>query len=685
MSQHITPPLAAHFIWHPDDNITSIVMDFRKYLTRDIDRPFSRELNIPTFLYSSQTPSQAPSNHPRKLAEKDVIFLFLSSNTLMVDSWKKYINSLPEQDNYHIVPIAVEKQGLNHTLLGRLKNFNCINLFDWADELKTEYAILSLSHELYRFGLKNLNHNHTNLGINTSIRLFLSHAKKDDTGLKHAESIKHFLDNSNMQRFFDTNQISPGWNFSEEIENHIKESTVIAIESDAYSSRYWCQREILSAKRERRPIILVNSLEEYEDRVFPAASNIPCVHITAEPLKEKDILRILIAALLETIRFEHAHKLLRYYQEQQWIHPTAEIFARPPEIQQIVDILKERKADNLVICYPEPPLYKEETEWTDYFKITVSTPLWSSDDNSEEKKNLRIGLSISDYPADGYETQHQDLDELKRFSQSLTRHLLARQHTLIYGGDLREDGFTQFILDEATILRDRLQTEQLFVENHLAWPLHIKKDNMKWYADYCTVVQPVRAEIPDDVQGLIPNSDVFLPPNCPANKYIWSRCLTEMRETSINSSDIRIFAGGKCTNYLGKMPGVLEEFVIAIQQQKPIFLVGGLGGLTQKLCQSIINKNVADEFTEEWQVSHNEAYNELQEIALKNQHHADYQNIKSVIENISMAELAQRVGLTLEEYEKLTSTPFIDECVHLILKGVKQMQKLGDSNDDQTN
>lgn len=116
MSQHITPPLAAHFIWHPDDNITSIVMDFRKYLTRDIDRPFSRELNIPTFLYSSQTPSQAPSNHPRKLAEKDVIFLFLSSNTLMVDSWKKYINSLPEQDNYHIVPIAVEKQGLNHTL-----------------------------------------------------------------------------------------------------------------------------------------------------------------------------------------------------------------------------------------------------------------------------------------------------------------------------------------------------------------------------------------------------------------------------------------------------------------------------------------------------------------------------------------------------------------------------------------
>ncbi|WP_324682754.1 TIR domain-containing protein [Bibersteinia trehalosi] len=683
MSQHITPPLAAHFIWHPDDNITSIVMDFRKYLTRDIDRPFSRELNIPTFLYSSRKPKQAPVNFPEKLAEKDIVFLFLSSNTLITPTWKEYIDSLPEQDNYHIIPVAVDRGGMGHTSLGRLANLNCVRLFDWDNEFKTEYAILYLSHELYRFGLKDIQEE--DLGINSSIRLFLSHAKKGDTGLKHAEAIKHFLDNSNMQRFFDANEISPGFKFNKEIEEHIKNSTVIAIESDVYSSRYWCQREILSAKRERRPIILVNSLEEYEDRVFPAASNIPCVHITAEPLKEKDILRILIAALLETVRFEHAHKLLRYYQKQGWIDKDAEVFARPPEIQQIVDILTEKDVDGLVICYPDPPLYKEETEWTNYFKITVSTPLWSSDQNNKLNKNMRIGLSISDYKQDGYETQHQHLDELKRFSQSLARHLLANQLTLIYGGDLREDGFTQFILDEATVLRDRLQVDQLFVENYLAWPLHTKKENVRWYANYNTVVKPVYSDIANDVRDLINDDEVFLLPNCPENKYIWSRCLTEMRETSISSSDIRIFAGGKLENYLGKMPGVLEEFLIAIQQQKPIFLVGGLGGLTQKLCQSIINKNVADEFTEEWQVSHNEAYNELQEIALKNQHHADYQHIKSVIENISMAELAQRAGLTLEEYEKLTNTPFIDECVHLILKGVKHMQTLGDRNDNQTN
>lgn len=674
MKQQIVPPLAVHFVWHPNDNINTTIMDFRRYLTRDIDRPFSRELNIPTFLYSSQKRLHPPSNSPKKLAKKDVIFLFLSANTLMIPSWKEYINSLPERKNYHLVPVAVEHEGIGHTSEGRLKSLNCIRMFEWNEDFKKEYAIFYLSHELYRFGLKNINLLES--GIDSSIRLFLSHAKKGDTGLKHAKAIKKFIDNSNMQGFFDVNDISSGFKFDEEIEKHIKRSTLIAIESDTYSTRYWCQREILTAKREKRPIILVNSLEEYEDRVFPAASNIPCVHITAEPLNDKDILRILIAALLETIRFEHARKLLTYYRNQKWIDQNAVIFARPPEIQQIVEILKKnKKSNNLVICYPEPPLYKEETEWADYFNITVSTPLWSSDKKSYKNKKFRIGLSIADYQPDGYDKQNQDLDELKRFSQSLARHLLANKHTLIYGGDLRNDGFTQFILDEATVLRDRLQLDKLFVENYLAWPLNVKQENLKWYANYNTVVKPVSASIPDDIKSLIHDISTFLPPDCLENKYIWSRCLTTMREESIKSSDIRILVGGKFENYLGKMPGVLEEFLIAYKQDLVIFLVGGLGGLTKKLCISIKNRKIEEEFTEEWQMNHNDAYQDLQEIASQHGKHTDYDNLKEVIENITIPILAERTGLTNEEYERLMTTPFIDESIYLILKSIKNLPK----------
>lgn len=44
MSKIIIPPLAVHFVWHLNDENTifSIIRKFREYLTRDIDKPFSR-------------------------------------------------------------------------------------------------------------------------------------------------------------------------------------------------------------------------------------------------------------------------------------------------------------------------------------------------------------------------------------------------------------------------------------------------------------------------------------------------------------------------------------------------------------------------------------------------------------------------------------------------------------------
>ncbi|QPB41912.1 TIR domain-containing protein [Rodentibacter haemolyticus] len=681
MSEIITPPLAAHFVWHPNDSeaINPIIQKFRRYLTRDIDRPFSRELNIPTFLYSSRQPSEPPANAPKNLAKSNVVFLFLSTQTLINEKWKEYVDSFANKKGIYIVPVAIDHTSLNHVSSGRLKNLNFIRAFDWPTLLHEDHGILTLSHELYRFGLNNINTD--DVGKNSSIKLFLSHAKKGDTGLRHAEAIKRFLDNSNMQRFFDANEISPAFRFDEEIEKHIRQSTVVAITSDTYSSRYWCQREILCAKKERRPIVVVNSLENYEDRVFPAAANVPCVHVSAEPLQEKDILRILIAALLETIRFNHAHQLLNYYKTQGWIDKTAETFARPPEIQQLVDLLETKQKselEQLHVCYPEPPLYKEETDWTEHFGIKISTPLWSTEEDSFPA--LRVGLSVSDYETDGYEQQHLDLDELKRFSQSVSRHLLARQNTLIYGGDLRDDGFTQFILEEATVLRDRLQVEKLYVENHLAWPLYTESKNTEWAGKYFGLLELKKHTIPADVIDKVKDTDSFLPHNCAENKYIWSRCLTEMRQKSIESSDARIFAGGKLQGYLGKMPGVLEEFLLANEQEKPIYLVGGLGGLVGTLCQSILEKKIAEPFSEQWQIQHNSGYVELQKIAKQLKFQANYSAIQQQIEMLDTEILAKRAGLSSGDYIRLMKTSFIDECVHLILKGLKNIK--GNKDDE---
>lgn len=670
MTTEYKPPLAIHFIWNPADeeHVGTILDAVRSSFARDVDRPFSRGLNIPLFFYSSKNPNQSPSHSPAQQAAKDIVFVFTSINTLGRESWKSYIDQLSISNTLLAVPIAIDRNGLGHGRDGSLKNLNSLRSYEWQGDLKEQRAVLAMAHEIYRHGFVEISEEDP--GKCSSIKIFLSHAKAGDTGRLHAESIYKFLDKTNMSRFFDATEISPGFKFDEEIIKHIKESTLVAIGSDAYSSRYWCQREILCAKQHQRPIIAVDCLQDFEDRVFPAGSNVPCVHVSPNtPISEPDILRILIATILETIRHLHAQKSLEYYQSQNWIDNDCAIISRPPEIRQVIDLKNRGKQK---ICYPEPSLYSEEADWLSHFEMDASTPLWSKAEDGA-LGCCRIGISISDNPTGNYSDHHLHADHLKRLSQDLARHLLARAGTVIYGGDLRKDGFTQFILDEAIALKTRLNTDNIHVENHLAWPLYVSDPEIvAWRAKYSGIIRSVEHNIPNDIAKDIDNR-VFIAPSGTENKYIWSRCLTWMREKSIELSHARICAGGKLAGYHGKMPGVLEELIISIENNKPIFLLGAFGGVVGEVCKTITSKTIAEPITEYWQITNNAGYFELQEKAKQENQNADYKKIKTVLEGISIDDLARSSGLNSDDYQRLMESPFVDECVHLVLKGAKNI------------
>ena len=669
MSTQYAPPLAINFVWNFADSseVTPIIDVVRKSFARDKDKPFSRGLNIPLFYFSSPNPNEIPSGAPFAHAKKNINFVFTSVNTNGRETWKRYIEELPVSSSAYIVPVAMDRNGLGHK--GSLDGLNCIRAYDWPTDNRDLHAIVSLAHEIYRYGCLSITPGDT--GKRSSITIFLSHAKAGDTGRLHSEEIKKFIENTNMNRFFDSTEISPGFPFDQEIEKSVQKSTLIAIESDAYSSRYWCQREILCAKEHNRPILVVNSLNDYEDRIFPAASNVPCVHVSPDsPISQRDILRILSAAILETVRHCHSMHCLTYYQETGWIGTNCELSARPPEIRQALKV--DKNGSQKRICYPEPPIYTDEADWHEHLGIETFTPLW----NASEKDCFareRIGISISEVHGDGFSSNHIHPDHLVRLAQDLARHLLARSATLIYGGDLRPDGFTEFILDEAAILKERIGEELPKIENHLAWPLHVSEPEIvSWRARYSQVMKTVEHKIPDDVADGI-SSNVFLPPNTPDNSYIWSRCLTEMREQSIASSTVRICAGGKLFGYKGKMPGVLEEIVLAVNVEKPLFLLGAFGGVVGSVCYVLLNKDVPEVLTEEWQISQNAGYADVQALARSHGNECDYKAVVEVIKKLKVSELASRCGLSENEYAKIMRSPFIDECLHLIMKGLKNM------------
>jgi hypothetical protein len=664
-----TPPLAVSFVWNcADDGAVQPVLEVvRKSFARDREKPFSRGLNIPLSYFSSSNPNEVPERKPDETAATNITFVFTSQNTAGRNDWKQYVEGLTATASTHIVPIAIDKGGLHHN--GSLNKLNCIRAYEWPFEDKHLHVIISLAHEIVRWQ-QPCGPNDETAGKEKSITIFLSHAKAGDTGRLHAEEIKTFIDNTNMNRFFDSTEISPGYKFDAEIESSIKESTLVAIESDAYSSRYWCQREILCAKKSDRPIVVVNSLSDYEDRIFPAASNVPCVHVSPDtPIRRSDILRVLSATILETVRHFHALSSLDSYREAGWISGECKSLARPPEIRQAIaaqnDVTK-------TFCYPEPPIYSEEADWHTGLGVEAFTPLWKPSQKDALKAH-RVGISISEVHGDGFSRNNLHPDNLLRLAQDISRHLLSRSATLIYGGDLRRDGFTSFILDEAAILQDRLGTDIPKVENHLAWPLYVSETQIvEWRARYSQIMKTVEYPIPTDVASGIP-ADVFLLPTTTQNSYIWSRCLTQMREMSIANSTARICAGGKLHGYKGKMPGVLEEIAIALASGKPTFLMGAFGGVVGNVCDILLEERIPEELSEAWQATHNPGYADLQAFAHFHENGCNYQSIVENIQNLKISDLAASCGLEEREYAALMRSPFIDECVHLILKGVSKL------------
>lgn len=672
------PPLAVYFVWHPAD--TKVVKPLVDYCVdqfiRNADNPFSRGIDLPIFLCSSRDGSTPNSTYDK--AQKNIIVPFVGTEVVADDNWKALYESLPNSDCISIIPIAIDCCGLN--LGGRLHSLHCLRAKDWGGDYVNEKAFIAIAHEIFRYSFSPLKDKKAN-GSESSINLFISHSKWGGSGEKVAREIKKFIDNSPMQSFFDAYEIMPGQRFDDSIVEKVKQSTLIAIHTDSYSSRYWCQKEIMIAKESSRPIIAVDCQDKFEDRRFPHSSNIPSTHIhTADKISEHDVLQILKSAILETIRYSYCLELLEYYKKIGWVSADSTVLAKPLELTD----LKKLKSDETLkeFVYPEPPLYPEEKEIIENLSAKSYTPL---EVLAQGLSDLSVGISISESHQDdllnyGISTKH-----LKILSQDLARHLLARKAKLIYGGDLRKDGFTQFIIEEAEALQIRLGSDDIYVENYLAWPIYCS-DSPKvkcWKAQFHHILKMHQLEPPKDIQDIIPADKSSIAPCNSQNNYAWSRSLTEMRHTSIERSDIRICAGGRLDGYKGKMPGVLEEVMISMEKEKPLFLLGGFGGITSTVCKVIQEGITSPELTKDWQAYHTGGYNDLLEFAEKRdkRYLANYDDIVNKLKNYDLSKLSERNGLTNEENIRLFNTSFIDEALHLVLKGIEKInEKMGEEN-----
>jgi SLOG cluster2 len=198
-----------------------------------------------------------------------------------------------------------------------------------------------------------------------------------------------------------------------------------------------------------------------------------------------------------------------------------------------------------------------------------------------------IAISISESPdmaVLGLSEEH-----LHDAMAEVARYLLAMGARLIYGGDLRPGGFTEVLFElVARHRRDAdLGDERVGVTNFFPWPVHVslspeeikqRAEDLSGVAELVFLTADGKVISPDERRQLAPRQ---------VGDDEWANGLTAMREMMTTMSDARIVLGGKVEGFKGRMPGVAEEALAALQASQPLFLLGGFGGCARDIAEEL--------------------------------------------------------------------------------------------------
>ena len=237
----------------------------------------------------------------------------------------------------------------------------------------------------------------------------------------------------------------------------------------------------------------------------------------------------------------------------------------------------------------------------------------------------------------------------------LALHLLASGASLAYGGDLRKDGFTDLLFELVSRYQREESEVQIGVTNYLAWPVHVSKE-----ADELEEISHSLAGtgelvcLTQDGRRLEPSVWNQRELHKPTDEE-WATGLTAMRRVMHEAVQARVVLGGRVTGYKGDMPGIAEEALLSLKEGQPLFLLGGFGGCTRDIAETLglVERRAG-------------AY-------------PDWLG-RQKFEAFSSSDLSN--GLSEEENATLARTPHIDQAIVLVLRGLHRLKLLKENGDE---
>ena len=356
-------PFILHVVWHPS-------YKRGKYIALLLLRKFASERNsnvvggagVRVIFHNQVTQKTSASLVIDWNIATTVAVVVLLDRYLVDDSeWTEFVHSLvtsadSKKLNARVFPVAMEKDVHKIGLKAQTLQWD---FQSDTDNGPNQRLVRELTYEfsrMLRYQLKRLRHpdhnNVKNLQIHLEkIQVFLSYSNHDKFGKKIANNIRDWLHrNSALLSFLDFKDIPTGLSFADAIQR----SALIAIHTDSYSSREWCRREVIQAKRNDVSLLVVNSLTDIDKRAFPYLGNVPIIRMNPGRLNRIDqIVGYLLDEVFKDLLWRCRTEKLQERNSQTYFT------ARSPELITLANVCGNVN-DSLQIVYSDPPLTKEE-------------------------------------------------------------------------------------------------------------------------------------------------------------------------------------------------------------------------------------------------------------------------------------------------------------------------------------
>lgn len=250
----------------------------------------------------------------------------------------------------------------------------------------------------------------------------------------------------------------------------------------------------------------------------------------------------------------------------------------------------------------------------------MSSQLRPSKHRSQPQQFGNVMLSVG---GDGTELLARGLgyEHLREMVIQVSRPIVRKGKFITYGGNWQNaaNNYTRQLLDLISAELDDNSAQgpdtsrvigKLY--NWSAWPssVLVGPDLEARWLHCCRVIRVSQADSGIALEHRVTDEDVGLnldgtsKPLSLATMYNQALCLSRMREAMFNGIELPIpgalsgesvpavgaivALGGKLSGYSGFVPGIFEEVLYALENRKPVFLLGGFGGAAEALAKVLL-------------------------------------------------------------------------------------------------